>query len=37
MGLVAPGRHTDHHKKLEFDSLTIMVESEKLRKADTRI
>lgn len=32
MGLVAPGRHTDHHEQLEFDSLT-----EKLRKADTRI
>ena len=36
MGLVAPGRHTDHHGKLEFGSLTVMVETEKLRKADMR-
>lgn len=32
-GLVTPGRHTDHHEKLEFDILTVVIaETEKLKK-----
>ena len=29
VGLIALGRHADHHEKLQLDSLTVMAETEK--------